>query len=78
MMKHQTAKFTAFRTLLNISDFLTPAIKMAIIDNVITKANTSGGPPKKAIVMNATRINHIILGLLKIICLEKWALNYIL
>jgi hypothetical protein len=45
MTNTQTDRFNAFSTLLNTSDFLTPAAMSSIIRIVITKARKSGGRP---------------------------------
>lgn len=45
MTNTQTAKLMALRTLLNMSDFFTPAAKRSIIKRVMTNARKSGARP---------------------------------
>lgn len=47
MTNTHTAKLIAFRMLLKMRDFLTPAAKSNIMSSVIMNARKSGGRPKE-------------------------------
>jgi len=59
MTKTQTARLMAFSTLLNTSDFFTPAAISSIMSIVMTNARKSGGRPGTNVIRNFSKIDQI-------------------